>query len=356
MQIRIITDDFTSATDGLPAFAERGWRTAVALSSAYSSPAQVISTDTDSRTLPQAQASAIVSDWAAAWKSAEILIKQFDSTLRGPVAAEVLAALSASGRKKLLIAPAFPAAGRITRNGNVYVHGKLVHESSFASDPLNPVIESNIPALFVEHGISLQVATKPAQAIHLLDHHDAVLMDASDEQALLDIVAMAWARRDILWAGSTGLLRAFAFTLPERGARAAAFTASKFPAIVVGSQNPRSKQQQRNVTGHSASIFSTPDSLGQPVELTQTLVDQVVQAIQQGQCDGLIVTGGETAKQLARALQASGVSVLREVEPGIPLCILQTPRGDIPMITKAGGFGQDDVFLNCLQVIRGHDV
>ena len=139
MQIRVIADDFTSATDALPAFAQRGWATRVALHPtppAVLAASEVWSTDTDSRTLPDAAAAASVSAWARRWRDADLLVKQFDSTLRGPVVAEVLAAWQAGGRAKLVLAPAFPAAGRTTAEGHVLVHGVPVHETAFSRDPL----------------------------------------------------------------------------------------------------------------------------------------------------------------------------------------------------------------------------
>jgi D-threonate/D-erythronate kinase len=353
MQIRIITDDFTSATDGLPAFAQRGWTTAVALSHQASLQAQVISTDTDSRTLSAEQAVFKVTAWANEWQAADILVKQFDSTLRGPLVAEVIAAQQASGRKKILIAPAFPEAGRTTVQGCVLVHDVPVHQTSFANDPLNPVNISSLPALFATAGVTLQVARNPEHTIDLLEHFDAVVMDASDEHALQDIAAMAWARRELLWAGSTGLLRALAQSLPERFARGIVFAPAKQPAIVVGSQNPRSRLQKQFTEKSHTLIFATPDVAGDPVQLTDALAKQVSESVKQGQCDGLIVTGGETAKHIARLLQASEIRVLREVEAGIPLCVMQTPYGALPLITKAGGFGDDNTFNRCLQVIQG---
>jgi D-threonate/D-erythronate kinase len=354
MHIRIITDDFSSATDGLPVFASRGWATAVCLKQ-DALQAQVASIDTDSRTFSAESAAQAVRPWAQAWAGADLLVKQFDSTLRGPVAAEVRAVWQASGRKKLLIAPAFPAAGRTTENGKVFVNGELVHQTSFAKDPLNPVSQSSIPALFSAAGITLQMAQSPAHAIELLEYGDAVVMDASDEQALEDIVAMAWARKEILWAGSTGLLRAIASTLPEQRNAVPQWKPAAQPAIVMGSHNPRSRQQMRHVQSAfaTAMVFSTPESTGDSQQLTLELTQQVSQAVIACQCDGLIVTGGETAKHIAQALLATGITVLREVEPGIPVCVLHTSQGDIPLITKAGGFGDDAVFMRCLSAIRG---
>jgi D-threonate/D-erythronate kinase len=354
MKIRVITDDFTSATDGLAAFADQAWQTQVCLANPATH-AQVASTDTDSRSFSPELAQQAVKPWARGWADADILIKQFDSTLRGPVAAEVLAAMQASGRKKLLVAPAFPAAGRTTVQGRVLVNGQPVDQSSYARDPLHPVRESSVPALFQAVGLTVAVASTPDHAAQLLESCDAVVMDAQEEQQLQDIVAMAWARRELLWAGSTGLMRAMARALPPRTQALRAQVRTTRPAVVVGSFNPQSRQQLvfMQACAPTIRVFATPDQSGDSALLTAALVEQVCQALQADLCDGLVVTGGETAKQIARALNATGIRVLREVASGIPLCVLETPPGDIPLITKAGGFGDQDVFIRCLQALQG---
>ncbi len=359
MKLRIISDDFTSATDGLSGFAEQGWATAVAFSSDQFQSTSIVSTDTDSRTLPAQAAAHAAATWAAAWQGADILVKQFDSTLRGPVAQEVQAAWAASGKPKLLVIPAFPAAGRITVNANVLVNGIPVAQTAFAQDPLNPVEESNILKLFAQAGIALSHAKNANEAIWALESSQAVAMDASSEEDLQSIVQMAWARTDIFWAGSTGLLRAFSQALPSLSKPAhtysRAFKPAQHAAIVVGSHNPQSRIQLQHAQSvlSNVQIFSTPAEICEPGLATAQLVERVVQAIQCGACDGLVVTGGETAKHIARALQASGIQVLREVQPGIPLCVLQTPFGNFPLITKAGGFGDANIFVECVSTLCG---
>lgn len=353
-QIRVITDDFTSATDALPAFAQRGWPTRVVLGEGLSAPQvpEVWSTDTDSRALDDATAGSRVAAWAQQWRDADTLVKQFDSTLRGPVACEVIAAWRASGRRKLLVAPAFPAAGRTTVNGEVRVDGVPVAETSFSRDPQAPVRVSSVPALFAATGHQLHLARDAAEAISLLDRVDAVVVDASTEADLQRLVLAASQLRDLLWAGSTGLLRAMALALPERQQAVPAWTGAQRPAIVVGSFNPRSRAQLRHAEARGALVWATPDERGASDALTAELVERVCDAVLTGRCDGLAVTGGETAKHIARHLQAFEIAVLREVEPGVPLCLMRTPEGEFPLVTKAGGFGGDDVFQRCLQSLR----
>ncbi|MGK2889805.1 MAG: four-carbon acid sugar kinase family protein [Candidatus Malihini olakiniferum] len=65
------------------------------------------------------------------------VFKKIDSTLRGNLGAEIVAVLTDSDAEMALIAPAVQALGRITRDGKVWVNGKLLTETEFASDPKN---------------------------------------------------------------------------------------------------------------------------------------------------------------------------------------------------------------------------
>lgn len=355
MQIRVIADDFSSATDALATFAQRGWPTRVVFDDGVSTPqaSEVWSTDTDSRALEDSAAGARVATWAERWREADILVKQFDSTLRGPVAFEVMAAWKASGRRKLLVAPAFPAAGRSTVGGEVRVDGVPVADTSFSRDPLTPVRVSSVPQLFAALGQPLHVAHDAAEAVRLLGTVDAVVVDASTEADMQALVLAGRQVDDVVWAGSTGLLRALALALPGRHQSAPPWKSAQRPGVVVGSFNPRSRAQLRHVQPSGSLVWSTPDEAGSSNALTDELVEKVSDAVLAGRCDGLAVTGGETAKHIARRLQASDIAVVGEVEPGIPLCLMRTPKGEIPLVTKAGGFGDEDVFERCLQSLRG---
>ncbi|RDJ97946.1 hypothetical protein DLM46_35435 [Paraburkholderia lacunae] len=369
MRIRIITDDFTSALDGTACFAERRWETSVLVQPEGIATAQVVSLDTDSREYTPTLDHDAVANAAHAWRDADVLTLQFDSTLRGRVARDCSTALAASGRRKLLIAPAFPSAGRTVEEGCVLVDGVPVHETAFGYDPTLPVRESSIPALLRAHGIEVKVARDAAQARALLDVHDAVVVDARTE-AELDAIATTFAgARDLLLAGSTGLLRGLARVLPrpqsapdDRG-NCGDHAASRVPLagrpwLVVGSLNPRSRRQlsiaqaqcRVNVlaTGETRLPASAP-----PQAALRDLVVQAVNVVSSRACDGLVVTGGETARRIIDALPVVSLRVCREIMPGVPLAEVQTAIGTFPMITKAGGFGDDDALLTCIYALTG---
>ena len=367
MRIRIITDDFTSALDGTACFAERGWDTAVLVRPDCTTEADVVSLDTDSREYPPALDHDALADAAGAWRDADVLAVQFDSTLRGRVARDCLTALAASGRRKLLIAAAFPTAGRTVEEGHVLVDGVPVHETAFGRDPTLPVRESSIAALFGAHGMELKIASDAARAAALLSVHDAVVVDARTE-AELDVIATTFAgERDLLLAGSTGLLRSLARVLPRlqcspsdrldrRDHAGANVPPALRPWLVVGSLNPRSRRQLRIAEARCrVQVLSTDEARlptsAAPQAALLDLVPQVVNAIRSGACDGLVVTGGETARRIIDAMPAVSLRVCREVMPGVPLAMVQTAAGAFPMITKAGGFGDDEALATCINLL-----
>ncbi len=359
MRIRIITDDFSSALDGTACFAQRGWDADVQLGTAGEENVVVASIDTRTRENVAGSAGDAVSAAARAWSNADLLVLQFDSTLRGRVALACLSALAASGRRKLLIVPAFPAAGQITRAGRVYVDGVLVHESAFGRDPTLPVRESSVPALFKTHDVCVAVARDAAHTRVLLETHDAVVVDAQTENELDTLVETFATRSDVLWAGSTGVLRAMARVLPVPADSVAkgldsAVNAAHRPLLVVGSLNPRSRLQlEVALSRRHIQVLATREVRSSPRSALHDVAHQAADLSRSGVCDGLVVTGGETARQIADALPALSLRVCREVLPGVALAMVDTAAGRFPMITKAGGFGQDDAFLVCLDALKG---
>jgi uncharacterized protein YgbK (DUF1537 family) len=372
MRIRIVTDDFTSALDGTACFAEHGWETAVLVrpdSADTTETADVVSLDTDSREYAPTLDHDAVANAAHAWRDADVLTLQFDSTLRGRIARDCLTALAASGRPKLLIAPAFPSAGRTVEEGRVRVDGVPVHDTAFGRDPTLPVRESSVPALFGADRIEVRVARDAAQARALLDVHDAVVVDAHTEEEL-DVIAATFAgERDVLLAGSTGLLRALARVLPRpqrapddcdggRDHSAAPVAPARRPWLIVGSLHPQSRRQLVIAQARCrVNVIATGEARLPTSAVAQTalrdLVLQVVNVVSSGTCDGLVVTGGETARRNIDALPVVSLRVCREIMPGVPLTEVKTATRAFPMITKAGGFGNDEALVTCIDILTG---
>ena len=208
MLIAVIADDLTGAADTGVQLVRAGYRTAVAFRGSPPPPAgdlDAVAVDTDSRSMPGGFAAKRVVEAAHAVRGAGVVYKKIDSTLRGPVAAELSAALGATGREKAVVAPAFPAAGRTTKNGVQLVRGVPVHETEAREDPRTPVHEGHVPTLLEEVGpvASLGVeALGDKGAVHrALAGAGCVVADAEDAG---DLEARAGAVPDRSAALSTG--------------------------------------------------------------------------------------------------------------------------------------------------------
>src|SRR3712207_3320217 len=109
MHAAVIADDLTGAADTGVQLMRAGYRTGVAFRGAPIPPAEhldAVAVDTDSRAMPAGFAAKRVLEAGRAVRDTHIVYKKVDSTLRGPVAAELATALEATGRYRAVGAPA----------------------------------------------------------------------------------------------------------------------------------------------------------------------------------------------------------------------------------------------------------
>uniref|UniRef100_UPI00281191B9 four-carbon acid sugar kinase family protein n=1 Tax=Streptomyces sp. TaxID=1931 RepID=UPI00281191B9 len=153
-RVAVLADDLTSAGDGAAPFRRAGHPARVLLAGTdlggVAEEGGVLAVDLGSRLLDEAAAVARTRGAARAFAGADLVFKTVDSTLRGHVTAELRAAREASGRRAVLVAPAFPAEGRTTIAGVQYVHGVRVDASDFARDPVHPVRTADLTRLLPE--------------------------------------------------------------------------------------------------------------------------------------------------------------------------------------------------------------
>ncbi|MFJ4820372.1 four-carbon acid sugar kinase family protein [Streptomyces sp. NPDC088801] len=381
-EIAILADDLTSAGDGAGPFRQVGHDARILLTTPASVPRPAVgvsAVDLGSRVLDEEAAA--MSAWRAArlFADSDLLFKTVDSTLRGHVAAEVRAAWAGSRRRAVVIAPAFPAEGRVTVKGIQYVRGVPVHESDYARDPVHPVRCSDLARLFPE-AVSVQ-ADRAAELPDLIENGGLIVCSAAADADLDRLVAAVPRLDDVLWVGSPGLAAALALRCARAtGSTASLPTPARRPLIVVGSTNPATRRQLatlhtredvQGVTvgadpapavealrGLTAPILTlqTPDERHTP-QTAQVLARSqaaVVKALSEDHTvDALVVTGGETATTVLQPLGATGIDLLDEPEPGVVRGSLTGPL-PLPVLIKAGGFGDDALLLRLCHLIRHH--
>jgi uncharacterized protein YgbK (DUF1537 family) len=68
---------------------------------------------------------------------------------------------------------------------------------------------------------------------------------------------------------------------------------------------------------------------------------------------GLVLTGGDIALSCCSLLSASGISVVREVAPGIPVGVLKGGQcSGMKVVTKAGAFGAEDALCKAVDSLK----
>ncbi|MDT8902851.1 four-carbon acid sugar kinase family protein [Anaeroselena agilis] len=339
-----------------------------------------------------------------------------DSTLRGNLGPQIDAIMDACGLKLAVAAPAFPKNGRITVGGLHLLNGVPIEASEIARDPKMPVKESYVPALLAAQtrrkvgqvGLKVMSAGEAAIAAELArlaaDGVEVVVCDAWRDEQLRDLAAAIAARgQGTLWVGSAGLAEHLPAALGLSGAKR-----SGPVAVIAGSVSNVTRSQVAKLSERPdvAYIMVTPAALltdagrkaeierccaaaaaamreGKNAVLASGYSDDIVAATRReaealglngqqagdlvagalgemGQRlaedaspSGLVLTGGDIAVAVCLALGATGIRVIREVAPGIPLGELQGGRRDgLKVVTKAGAFGSDDALAAALEVLR----
>ncbi len=78
--------------------------------------------------------------------------------------------------------------------------------------------------------------------------------------------------------------------------------------------------------------------------------------IQTTRINNLIITGGDTAIGVCKVLGINSLNMLDEVLPGISLSSVNNDKyGDIRLITKAGGFGEEDTLYQLVTKLMKHN-
>ncbi len=97
----------------------------------------------------------------------------------------------------------------------------------------------------------------------------------------------------------------------------------------------------RRLARSAGAVLARFGALWQPVAARRPLADPAP--------PGLVLTGGETALAVLRDLGVDRVDVVRELAPGVPVLGLYGRRYSGPAVSKAGGFGGDDILIHAFR-------
>jgi uncharacterized protein YgbK (DUF1537 family) len=299
----------------------------------------------------------------------------------------------------VLIAPAFPAAGRRTEGGIHLVDGVPLAETGFARDPFWPARESRLEAIVsrqtrrsVTH-LPLSVALRGPKAVaEALDAcpSDWITADATEPYHLDALAAgAALAAQRWLLCGSAGLAQAWGQSLGlNRGAGAPPLPSRTAPTLVIaGTRHPLTGRQLRLaeskgalglvalesdtmewdrivedqalpelLAGQNTAVSTTFSSLveGLAPSLDAKLAQITRRILRTLPVSGMVITGGDTLLAVCAELGALAVEIDREVQPGVAAGALVGGSCDgLRIVAKGGGMGDEHTIVRCIEHVQG---
>lgn len=355
LPLTIVADDLTGACDTGALFAGRGpvpvtvWP--------HRAPDGVIRVaDTESRALSPTEAAARVTALVARPR-ASAWFKKIDSTLRGPIGAEVDALMRATGTATAVVCPAFPAQGRVVLDRVLLVGGVPVADTPIGrdagfADASSSVVEALRPQLDRALAwVPIDQLRGGAEALAGRLRRLAGTAIVADAETDADLDALVEAALGVtpapLLVGAAGLARALASRLGHLAKRAELPAGGRW-LVVAGSRHPATRRQLREARAAGLTVLATPERAAESrSDVLGRLIEQAVGALERGRWDVVAVTGGETAAALWAALGAERIDLLGAPAPGLAFGYLRVPgRDPLPLLTKAGGFGAPDLLVS----------
>lgn len=366
-----VADDLSGALDAAGAFHRAGRRVTIMLSldawREAADPEEVVAITTETRNARPAEAAVAVARAIEHGRArgGRLVYKKIDSTLRGPVAAELDALAAAMPEARILFAPANPAVGRTVREGVLLVRGVPVAETEFGRDPVWPVKASHIRTLLGEvAGGRLEVPDIETES------------DLAAAVARMDGGGGPWVA-----VGSGALARPVAAR--ERRVGAPAWTgpaiAGKSVLMVCGSAHQGNREQAR-VLAEARGVASYELAIDQPdrareavaralserggamlivesprrdsARVVRAVAETVAALVAGSGVQRLFVTGGETAFALCDRLEISSLAFRDEIEPGLSLSRGEIMHRPLALAIKPGGFGDLQTWVRAWDALR----
>ncbi|MBR0249534.1 MAG: four-carbon acid sugar kinase family protein [Synergistaceae bacterium] len=387
LKLLIVADDFTGALDSGVQFVSCGADTKVIIDPDYdfgrSDKNDVLVFDSETRHVKPNDAYRIVHDFVKRANDFGIpyIYKKTDSGLRGNIGSELAGAMDALGLDDMHFVPAFPAMRRTTKNHIHYINGIPVSQSMFGEDPFEPVRNSDVYEIIREQ-------TENNIRVH----------DAETDGDMIAIAGELGHDGLRLTAGCAGFAGVLAHVLGYHGKPADIPEMPKRFFLVCGSVNPvtrrqieyaRSKgfkyiclktEQKLNPSwpGSDECISSARQWLNEisdnnaildannpneesitneyihehsltiddvRLNISRSVTGAAKAMLDAGLDARLMCVGGDTLLALMNAVNVHELVPFCEISQGVVLTSFEYNGKSYYIMTKSGGFGEEDLLL-----------
>ncbi len=398
IKLVILADDLTGATDTGIVLAQQGVSVLVVTEystdfSSYNCDALVIDLQTRHLNAKDAFVKVESATKVVLKNNIEYIYKKVDSTMRGNIGAEIDAFFTATKQNNLVFCNAYPQIGRTVKNGICYVNGVEVSKTYFGEDALNPVLYSEISKI-------IRTQTE-RNCMHKNDFNNSaqgiIICDCDKESDFEEIVDFAQKIDCKIFAGSAGMLQMLTSTLWLNLKKPVMpNTNNKKILVVASSVNEVTLKQIEYARQNNIDVFklSTQQKMQEDalqLDCTNVMIDNIIKSLEENNIailtsrilsDNLLgankdtfdainiskaladittkivynVTdmvicafGGDGAGMIIKNLNVSQLKPLSCIMPGIALCEFSFDNTPYYTVTKAGGFGDEDIIMQ----IRG---
>lgn len=408
IRLLILSDDFTGALDTGVLMAIKGASTYVTFASQLdlenlNDETDVLVIDAETRHLKQEDAYSTVFSIVKAAEQLGIpyIYKKTDSALRGNIGAELTAAIEAGSSNHIHFIPAFPQMGRTTENGIHFVNGIPIAQSIFGRDPFEPVRYSSIPEMIASQSEIPTRSVGKAVDGRAVSDGGILIYDCDSDRDFENISQALMQANDMhLLAGCAGFAGMLPKILHLDGKPPQLPALSEHMLVACGSVNPVSVAQCEYAEQNGARRFClSPEQKLSPERARNRGDESLLQEIQ-AVCqdspivildtngpgdpqktdayavrkkishekvrtsvvsamsylledlleDGLDATmflmGGDLLFQFVQQAGIKAISPLCEIERGVVLSQLSYKGRKLNVISKSGGFGEKELFVN----------
>ncbi|MFH1825104.1 MAG: four-carbon acid sugar kinase family protein [Candidatus Firestonebacteria bacterium] len=334
--------------------------------------------------------------------------KKIDSTLRGNIGYEIDACLDELSLDVIPFIPAFPEMQRITVYGHHYVNQKLLKDSEFALDMLNPVKTSSLIDLIGQQSkykcalIDIDTINKGVKFVKnkisklRLDGNKILIFDCKDNKNLKTISRVVQNFKMVCGASrlakeifknkskartnvsshmhqkSRGKVACIIGSLKDITAKQVKYIKDRFNVpvlkispkmlleniqlikkiiskktktdVIVYLSNDRNSLKYISQLIRSSSVQKTGE------EISLKLGEIAKYLVDKLEFNKLVLSGGATAAGVCRKLNISFLLLTKRIFTGIPLTY--SAKGKLHIVTKPGGFGNKDVLVKIFKVLK----
>lgn len=414
IELLIIADDLTGAIETGVQLAKQGISTKVIPDPEtdiqklfLQSDASVLVFNTESRHIHPKEAAERVRDVVtkAQISGIKLFYKKTDSTMRGNIGAELEAFMLETGQRSLAFIPAHPKLKRFTRNGFHYIDEQLLHETEFGKDPLEPIKISYIPDILNKQtGITIN-SINPSKSEQIPLDEGILVIDCRSEHDLKitgDFLLNNGLQNVI--AGSAAMVEFLPPLLKLKSVKSKTLKLHRQMLVVNGSLNKISLDQVKHASEKGVKMLSIPPGLlsefnfqkskkltyllsqlkinieaGHDIILNSTRINKsqdinssnklhltpehfeliskqigfiVASILKEFHLNALTVFGGDTLMGIMQAMDCESIEPKLEILPGVALSLATVKNEVIQLVTKAGGYGNNEVIFQILGYMK----